>query len=178
MLALDRGRRAKLNRAQQEQNKASAHDVFTQFSNGGAWPSQRLSFFIGLIGNVSAMFGCDSAIHMAEEIKNAEVVVPVSMLTTTVLNGALGFAIVIAVLFATTGITAALASPTGVLDYPFMQIFYDATGSKAGASVPIAIMIIMDVAGTIAFVATASRLVWAFGRDRGLPGWRPVSKVL
>ena len=114
---------------------------------------------------------------MAEEIKNAEVVVPWSMLTTTLLNGALGFGIVIAVLFVTTDITAALSSPTGALGYPFMQIFYDATGSKAGASVMIAIIIIMDAAGTIAFLATASRLVWAFARDKGLPGWRFVSKV-
>lgn len=37
--------------------KASAHDVFTVFSNGGAWPSQGLSFFVGLIGTVYAMFG-------------------------------------------------------------------------------------------------------------------------
>ncbi|KAK3172805.1 hypothetical protein OEA41_006130 [Lepraria neglecta] len=158
-------------------NKASAHDVFTQFSNGGAWPTQGLSFFIGLVGNVFAMFGCDSAVHMAEEIKNAEIVVPWSMLTTTVLNGALGFGIVIAVLFVTTDITAALSSPTGLLGYPFMQIFYDATGSKAGASVMIAIIIMMDAAATIAFLATASRLVWAFARDRGLPGWRIVSKL-
>lgn len=158
-------------------NKASAHDVFTQFSNGGAWPSQGLSFFVGLVGSVYAMFGCDSAVHMAEEINNAEVMVPWSMLTTTVLNGTLGFAIVIAVLFVTTDITAALDSPTGALGYPFMQIVYDATGSKAGASVLIAILIIMIVASTIAFVATASRLVWAFARDRGLPGWRSVSKV-
>ena len=158
-------------------NKASAHDVFTQFSNGGGWPTQGLSFFIGLIGSVYAMFGCDSAVHMAEEIQNAEVVVPWSMLTTTVLNGSLGFAIVIAVLFVTKDITAALASPTGVLGYPFIQIFYDATGSKAGSSVLVAIMIVMDIAGTIAFIATASRLIWAFARDRGLPGWRTVSKV-
>lgn len=158
-------------------NKASAHDVFTQFSNDGGWSSQGLSFFIGLIGNVYAMVGCDSAVHMAEEIHNAEFVVPWSMLTTTLLNGALGFAIVIAVLFVTTDISAALASPTGVLGYPFMQIFYDATGSKAGSSVLIAVMIIMDIAATIAFIATASRLVWAFARDRGLPGWRTVSKV-
>lgn len=114
---------------------------------------------------------------MAEEIKNAEVVVPWSMLTTTVLNGALGFGIVIAVLFVTTDITAALSSPTGLLGYPFMQIFYDATGSKAGASVMIAIIIIMDAAGTIAFLATASRLVWAFARDGGLPGSHFVSQV-
>lgn len=158
-------------------NKASAHDVFTQFSNGGAWPSQGLSFFIGLVGNVFAMFGCDSTVHMAEEIENAEVVVPWSMLVATVLNGAFGFAIVIAVLFVTTDITAALASPTGLLGYPFMQIFYDATGSKAGASVLIAILVIMDAAGTVVVMATASRLVWAFARDRGLPGWQSVSKV-
>jgi hypothetical protein len=37
--------------------KASAHDVFTTFQNGGGWPSQGLSFFIGLIGTVFAMFG-------------------------------------------------------------------------------------------------------------------------
>ena len=37
--------------------KASAQQVFTEFSNGGAWPTQGLSFFIGLIGSVFAMFG-------------------------------------------------------------------------------------------------------------------------
>ena len=158
-------------------HKASAHDVFTQFSNGGGWPSQGLSFLIGLIGSVYAMFGCDCAVHMAEEIQNAEVVVPWSMLITTLLNGSLGFAIVIAVLFVTPDITAALTSPTGVLGYPFMQIFYDATGSKAGSSVLIAIVIVMGVAANIAFIATASRLIWAFARDRGLPGWQTVSKV-
>lgn len=157
--------------------KATTTEVFTQFSNGGAWPTQGLSFFIGLVGNVFAMFGCDSAVHMAEEIRNAEYVVPWSMLTTTLLNGALGFAMVIAVLFVTVDIQSALMSPTGVLGYPFMQIFYDATGSQGGASAMIAIIIIMDAMGTIAFVATASRLVWAFARDRGLPGWRYVSKA-
>ena len=158
-------------------DKATATDVFTVFSNGGAWPTQGLSFFIGLIGNVFAMFGCDSAVHMSEEIRNAEVIVPWAMLGTTLLNGVLGFGIVIAVLFVSTDITNALASPTGVLGYPFMQIFYDATGSIPGASTMIAIVIIMDICGTIAFLATASRLVWAFARDRGLPGWHFVSQV-
>ena len=158
-------------------NKASAHDVFTQFSNSGGWPSQGLSFFVGLIGSVYAMFGCDAAVHMAEEIQNAEIVVPWSMLSTTLLNGSLGFAIVVAVLFVTTDINSALESPTGLLGYPFMQIFLDATGSKAGSSVLIALLIVIDEASTIAFIATASRLVWAFARDRGLPGWRTVSKV-
>ena len=114
---------------------------------------------------------------MAEEIKNAEVVVPWSMIASTAMNGAMGWAIVIAVLFVTPDITSALASPTGVLGYPFMQIFYEATSSKAGASVLITILIVMSVACAIALLATASRLVWAFARDRGLPGWRTVSRV-
>ena len=114
---------------------------------------------------------------MAEEIKNAEVVVPWSMVSSTLLNGALGWALVIAVLFVTADITSALESPTGLLGYPFMQIFLDATSSKAGASVLIAILIVMSGAGTVALMATTSRLIWAFSRDRGLPGWRTVSKV-
>ena len=123
------------------------------------------------------MFGCDSAVHLSEEVSNAEYIVPWAMLMTTILNGILGFGIVLAVLFVSTDITDALSSPTGLLGYPFMQIFYDATGSMGGASTMVAIVIIMDICGTIAFLATASRLVWAFARDRGLPGWSYVSKV-
>ncbi len=114
---------------------------------------------------------------MSEEVSNASVIVPWSMLITTLLNGAFGFAIVIAVLFVTTNIEAVLKSPTGALGFPYMQIFYQSTGSKVGASVMIAIILVMTVCGTIASLATASRLIWAFARDRGLPFWRHVSKV-
>lgn len=114
---------------------------------------------------------------MAEEIRRANVVIPWCMVSTTLLNGILGFAIVIVVLFVTVDIDGVLASPTGLLGFPFMQIFYDATGSLAGASVMICIIIIMDICAAIAFLATSSRIVFAFGRDRGLPFWRTMSKV-
>jgi len=35
----------------------SAHDVFTQFVNGGNWPTQGLSTMVGLIGLVFAFVG-------------------------------------------------------------------------------------------------------------------------
>lgn len=114
---------------------------------------------------------------MVEEIHSANLVVPWCMLSTTLLNGILGFGILLAVLFVTVDIEAALESPTGALGFPFMQIFYDATGSRSGASVMIAIIIIMDICAAIAFLATSSRIVFAFGRDRGLPFWRQMSKV-
>ena len=119
----------------------------------------------------------DSLPQMAEEIRNAEVVVPWSMVSSTLLNGALGWALVIAVLFVASDITSALESPTGLLGFPIMQIFLEATNNKAGASVLVAILIVMSGAGTMALMATSSRLIWAFSRDRGLPGWRTVSKV-
>lgn len=36
---------------------ADAATVFTSFNNGGNWPSQGLSFFVGMIGNVFAFVG-------------------------------------------------------------------------------------------------------------------------
>ena len=115
---------------------------------------------------------------MVEEIHGADLVVPWCMLSTTLLNGILGFGILLAVLFVTVDANAALQSPSGLLGFPFMQIFYSATGSRAGASVMIAIVIVMDICAAIAFLATSSRIVFAFGRDRGLPFWRQMSKVI
>lgn len=114
---------------------------------------------------------------MAEETRNAEVVVPWCMLLATLLNGAIGWGMVIAILFVTVDITAALESPTGSLGFPIIQITYSAIGSKVGTSVLIAILLAMTAAGAIAAMATSSRLIWALARDRGLPGWRLVTKV-
>lgn len=114
---------------------------------------------------------------MAEEIHSANIVIPWCMLTTTLLNGILGFAMLLAILFVTTDIGAALASPAGTLGFPFMQIFYTATNTLPGASAMISIVIIMDICAAIAFLATSSRIVFAFGRDKGLPFWRTMATV-
>lgn len=114
---------------------------------------------------------------MAEEIRGANVVIPWCIVSTTLLNGILGFAIVIVVLFVTVDIEGVLASPTGLLGFPFMQIFQDATGSLPGATAMVCIIILMDISAAIAFLATSSRIVFAFGRDRGLPFWRTMSTV-
>lgn len=114
---------------------------------------------------------------MAEEIHSANIVNPWCMLTTTLLNGVLGFAMLLAILFVTTDINSALASPTGTLGFPFMQIFYTATDTLPGASAMISIVIIMDICAAIAFLATSSRIVFAFGRDKGLPFWRTMATV-
>lgn len=59
-----------------------------------------------------------------------------------------------------------LSTPTG---YPFIQVFYNATGSKGGATAMTCILIVSSVAGGMTNMAAASRQLFAFARDKGLP---------
>lgn len=71
---------------------------------------------------------------MSEEIQRASVIVPRSIMLTLVINGSLGFGMIIAVLICLGDLDAALESPTG---FPFMEIFLQATNSVGGAATKI-----------------------------------------
>ncbi|PYH89694.1 GABA transporter [Aspergillus ellipticus CBS 707.79] len=152
----------------------STEEVFTTFTNDGGFATEGLSFLVGMMGSMFAFTGADAAVHMSEEIHNAARVVPQSIIISAFLNGALGFGIILSTLYTMTNVDAAINSATG---YPFMEIFYNATGSKAGSTVMSAIVPIMSSAGSIGSLASSSRMVWSFSRDRGLPGWRFFSRV-
>ncbi|KAI9040337.1 choline transport protein [Aspergillus affinis] len=152
----------------------TAREVFTEFMNLGGWPTQGLSFFIGLVGCVFAFAGGDAAVHMSEEINNAPVLVPRSIMLSVAINGTLGFSMLIALLFCLGDIEAALESPTG---FPFMGIFLQATGSVAGTATMGAIITSMGISTSVGMLASTSRQFWSFARDRGIPGWRVWSKV-
>lgn len=55
--------------------------------------------------------------------------------------------------------------------YPFMAIFNKAVKNTAGAAVMSALVLLLSISATTGAVASASRVLWAFARDRGLPGW-------
>ncbi|KAL2844898.1 putative amino acid permease [Aspergillus pseudodeflectus] len=147
----------------------SAKDVFTQFINEGGWDTQGLSFFVGLIGCVFAFAGGDAAVHMSEEIENAVVVVPRSILLSVLINGMLGFGMNLALLFCLGDLQTALESPTG---YPFMEVFRSGTGSVGGAAAMTSIVITVCITSTTGMMAATSRQLWAFARDRAVPGWK------
>ncbi|KAI4210815.1 MAG: hypothetical protein LQ349_009458, partial [Xanthoria aureola] len=158
-------------------DKATSTEVWTQFNNGGDWPTMALSVFVGLIGSVFANNGTDCAVHMAEETRGADYVIPWSVVATSVLNGLLGLGTLLSMLYVTPDIEAVLDSPTGQLGFPFMQVVLDSVGSYPGATAMISIVIAMFVFAVTAFLATASRIVFAFGRDKGLPFWQTMAKV-
>lgn len=88
------------------------------------------------------------------------------MIWTIVINGILGFATVLVFLFCISDVDAALASPTG---YDFIEVFFSATNSYAGTSVMTEILIVLVTCASLCFLASASRQVFAFARDGGLP---------
>lgn len=111
---------------------------------------------------------------MSEEIQNAPTVVPWSILFSIVFNGVLALAMIIATLFVTVDLQSSLNSPTG---YAFMDIFVQATGSVAGATMMASIITVLQLFATVGVLASCSRMSWSFARDRGLPGYKTLAKV-
>lgn len=148
--------------------------VFTRFLNEGHWPTQGVSFFIGLTTSMIAFVGLDAAAHMAEEIEDAAIVIPRSMIASVAINGILGFSIIIAVLFCLGDQEAALKTPT---NYPFIEIFTQAVQSKAGGSAMTAVIIWAMIFANVGLLATSSRMLWAFAREKGLPGHKYLARV-
>jgi choline transport protein len=151
----------------------SPYDVFVKYLTLGGY-SPGVSFFVGLTTAVVAFLGADGAVHMCEEIKNASTVLPRSLLISIGINGTLGFAMLIAILFCIGDINNALSTSTG---FPFIEIFLQATNSPGGASAMTAIVLSMLTMAGTAFLTAASRLMWAFARDNALPYSSYLSRV-
>lgn len=111
---------------------------------------------------------------MSEEISNPTNNVPWAMCSGIFLNGLLGLAMLLICLFGFGDPTTIFESSTG---FPFMAIFLQAVGTVNGALTMAAIITIMDIGATISITASASRMIWSFARDRGMPGWRHLGHV-
>ena len=111
---------------------------------------------------------------MSEEIENPAISVPRSIVISIILNGCLGFGILLATVFGIGDVDAVLKTPTG---YPYMEVFLQATSSIKATTAMASIIIALGICSTIGFVATSSRMIWSFARDRGLPFSSFLSKV-
>ena len=111
---------------------------------------------------------------IAEEIRDASDTLPRSIFWGVVLNVILGYLAVLTLCFTITDPSAILNTPT---KYPFIQLFYNITNSYVGTDIMVAIIVIALVCAVIAEIATASRQIWSFARDGGLPFSPFLSKV-
>lgn len=110
---------------------------------------------------------------MSEEVKSASINVPRAMFYSILINGASGFGLLIAFLWC-ADLSIATSSTAA---FPFVPVLCDAVGSNAGGIAMVAIVTALTIFASMGAVAAASRMMWSFARDRGLPGWRTLSKV-
>ncbi|KAH1433250.1 hypothetical protein KXX32_001651 [Aspergillus fumigatus] len=103
---------------------------------------------------------------MSEEIRDASRVLPLGMIWTLILNGSTGFVMIITLAFCVGDIDHVLESQTG---FAFIQVFLNSTGSVRAATGMTVVIMAMQFCAAISNVATTSRQVYAFARDKGLP---------
>ena len=111
---------------------------------------------------------------IGEEVENAALTVPRSMVLSLIINGLLGFGFLIGLLFSVTDIEGALKSPT---KSPIVEILYQALQSKPATTAVVSLFVVIFFCIEMAMVASTSRLTWAFARDNGLPFSRYLAQV-
>lgn len=86
---------------------------------------------------------------------------------SVIVNTTLTLIMIVTLCFTLGNVDDILASPTG---YPFIQVIFNATQSYVGTNILVAIVAIMLAFCAVSEVAAASRQIWSFARDGGLPG--------
>jgi amino acid transporter len=152
----------------------SASFVFTEFVNGTGWHNPVYVAAIGLLLAQYTFSGYDASAHLSEETAHASVSAARGIVRSIWVSWLAGFVLLAGLTFAIQDYDGTLATATGV---PPAQILLDGLGTD-GASALLLVVIVAQLFCGNAEVAAASRMVFAFSRDRALPGshlWRKVS---
>lgn len=110
---------------------------------------------------------------MSEEVKDAALSVPRSMMLVYLMNFVVLFPTIITGVYHMPDLDAALNDSTG---YPGLYVFRQAA-SPTWTAVFLGFLALIFVAGNITYLAAVARDIFAFARDKGLPCSVWISKV-
>ncbi|KAH8426898.1 uncharacterized protein LDX57_004624 [Aspergillus melleus] len=96
------------------------------------------------------------------------------MVLSILINGLLGFGILIAFLFTAGDLSTLIESNAA---YPFMDILASSTKSKGAAIVLSSMMAILQACAGVGAISSGSRMLWSFSRERAIPGWQWIRQV-
>lgn len=105
------------------------------------------------------------AVHMSEEVRDARRSVPRTMITVWIINFIILFVAAITVCYHIPNLEDALNDPT---TYPAIYVLRQAL-PLAWITVILVIIVVLNVASNIVYLATVTRDLFAFARDKGLP---------
>lgn len=150
-----------------------ASQVFGQFEDYGEWGNLGLSSLVGITTPLWCFLGPDAGAHMSEELKDASLVLPSAMMWASFFNALFGLVMLITLCFCLgpdwqDNVLGLGDTPTQT-GIPIIQVLYTSTNSITGTMIMTTILIILSMVGTITVIASSSRQVWAFARDKGFP---------
>ncbi|EKM57619.1 uncharacterized protein PHACADRAFT_251336 [Phanerochaete carnosa HHB-10118-sp] len=153
-------------------NLNSAKEIFTSVYNQTGWPSG-WAFCMTFLSATWTLSGYDVAAHVAEETSHPAIAVPRAMVWSTWSSAGLGFIYLISLALCSTDIDALMANPLG---QPIGTLTANVLGEKAGVAL-LAINFFSQFGCGVAFFVAASRIFFAYSRDKALPfsGW--LSKI-
>src|SRR3954463_2226741 len=144
---------------------------------GGGSTHGFIFFYVFLTGLLLAQYtitGYDASAHMSEETRSASIAAAWGMVMSVVVSVVFGFILLVAVTWAVPNDSDAAAAGSYIITY-----IWQTSMSTRWAEVLLFIAIVAQVFCTIASTTSASRMMFAFSRDRAVPGhrlWRKVSK--
>lgn len=154
--------------------KVSTKDAFTLFENNTGWSNGGWAFLLAFTAPMWTLTGYDSAAHVSEETAGAAKSAPVAILFGVGATASLGWVLLIAASYATSSVSDLLSSK---LPLVMGQLFLNVLGKHGMLAIWSAIIVVQFVTGAAQGV-DASRVVFAFARDRALPGsrwWRKLN---
>jgi len=144
--------------------------------SGSSW-THGVFIYVFLTGLLMAQYtitGYDASAHMSEETRQASMGAAWGIVMSVVVSVIFGFLLLVAVTFVVPNDKGAAAAGLFVVQY----IWQTSMGRK-WAEFLLFIAAIAQCFCTIASVTSASRMMFAFSRDRAVPGhqlWRRISK--
>jgi amino acid transporter len=162
----------------------SADFVFTQrFNNtgfmGGASGGGFFWFYILPLGFLLTMYtqtGYDASAHVSEETKGAALGAAKGVWRAVFWSGLIGWFVLLAITFAATDVKAINDAGNGFGLGSSLAIF-DTALTPAAAKAVVLIATIGQLFCGMACVTSASRMTFAFSRDRAIPGWQQWTKL-
>jgi amino acid transporter len=154
--------------------------VFTTFVNGTGWDDRPAYVaLLGLLYSLFAFTGFDAAGQLGEETRDAARAAPRGMVACCIATAGLGWALTLALLFATPDPAALLANPyvgTAGANQPVVALLFGCAGRAGGAALTALLAANLFLAGVSALAANA-RIVFALARDGGVPGAQWLRRV-
>jgi amino acid transporter len=124
-----------------------------------------IAFILGLLQSSFGLIGIDALSHMVEEIPEPHKNVPRAMIAAVCIGAGSSWVLLLALLFVMRDPATAITSTAGSL----LATIYQATGNVAGSiCLQVFPLVSMEFAAQ-GILCAASRQVFAFARDEGLP---------